>query len=50
MLLTRDGYGHTSYGFSTCVQHAVNAYLVEPDPPGGGDDLCELIGDTPQLG
>ncbi|MGD1054066.1 MAG: alpha/beta hydrolase [Candidatus Dormibacteria bacterium] len=27
VLLTRDGYGHTSYEFSDCVQTAVNAYL-----------------------
>jgi pimeloyl-ACP methyl ester carboxylesterase len=36
VLLTRDGYGHTSYGFSTCVQSAVDAYLVSLalPPPG----------------
>jgi pimeloyl-ACP methyl ester carboxylesterase len=28
VLLTRDGYGHTSYVFSGCVQDAVNAYLI----------------------
>ena len=36
VLLTRDGYGHTSYGFSTCVQHAVNAYLVSLTLPAAG--------------
>jgi hypothetical protein len=36
VLLTRDGYGHTSYGFSTCVQDAVNAYLVNLTLPATG--------------
>ena len=36
VLLTRDGYGHTSYGFSTCVQDAVNAYLVNLTLPARG--------------
>ena len=36
VLLTRDGYGHTSYGFSTCVQNSVNAYLVALTLPAAG--------------
>jgi pimeloyl-ACP methyl ester carboxylesterase len=36
VLLTRDGYGHTSYQFSNCVQSAVNAYLVDRNVPGAG--------------
>ena len=36
VLLTRDGYGHTSYGFSVCVRTAVNAYLVDRDVPAAG--------------
>ena len=36
VLLTRDGYGHTSYGFSDCVQTAVNAYLVDRNVPDAG--------------
>ena len=36
VLLTRDGYGHTSYEFSTCVQDAVNGYLVSLTLPAAG--------------
>jgi len=36
VLLTRDGYGHTSYGFSACVRTAVNSYLVELSVPAVG--------------
>jgi len=36
VLLTRDGYGHTSYVFSDCVQGAVNAYLVGLTVPAAG--------------
>jgi hypothetical protein len=36
VLLTRDGYGHTSYGFSECVQTAVNAYLADLTLPAAG--------------
>lgn len=36
VLLTRDGYGHTSYGFSTCIRNAVNAYLVNLTLPATG--------------
>ena len=28
VLLTRDGYGHTSYGSSSCIEQAVDAYLL----------------------
>jgi pimeloyl-ACP methyl ester carboxylesterase len=40
VLLTRDGYGHTSYVFSACIQTAVNAYLVDLTVPGAGT-TCE---------
>ena len=36
VLLTRDGYGHTSYVFSGCVQSAVNTYLEELTVPAAG--------------
>ena len=28
VLLTRNGYGHTSYGFSSCISSAVDTYLT----------------------
>ncbi|MGO8686424.1 MAG: alpha/beta hydrolase [Candidatus Dormibacteria bacterium] len=36
VLLTRDGYGHTSYVFSACVQAAVNGYLEALAVPAAG--------------
>jgi pimeloyl-ACP methyl ester carboxylesterase len=35
-LLTRDGPGHTSYKFSSCIRDAVNGYLIQVQlpPPG----------------
>ena len=36
VLLTRDGYGHTSYGFSDCVRSNVNAYLEALSVPAAG--------------
>ena len=36
VLLTRDGYGHTSYELSDCVQTAVNAYLESLTVPAIG--------------
>ncbi len=36
VLLTRDGYGHTSYQFSDCVQTNVNAYLESLTVPAVG--------------
>jgi len=36
VLLTRDGYGHTSYLFSACVRSAVNAYLTGLTLPAAG--------------
>ncbi len=36
VLLTRNGYGHTSYEFSDCVQTNVNAYLESRTVPAIG--------------
>ena len=36
VLLTRDGYGHTSYEVSSCVQAAANAYLTALTLPVAG--------------
>lgn len=36
VLITRDGDGHTGYIFSTCVQNAVNSYLLTTTPPKAG--------------
>ena len=36
VLVTRDGEGHTGYGFSSCVRRAVDAYLVELELPSDG--------------
>lgn len=36
VLITRVGDGHTGYMFSTCVQHAVNAYLLTTKAPKSG--------------
>ena len=36
VLLTRQGYGHTSYNSSTCIQAAVNAYLIQLTAPAAG--------------
>ncbi|HET7467430.1 MAG TPA: alpha/beta hydrolase [Candidatus Dormibacteraeota bacterium] len=36
VLLTRRGYGHTSYGSSTCAQAATDAYLLELRLPATG--------------
>jgi pimeloyl-ACP methyl ester carboxylesterase len=36
VLLTRDGYGHTSFVFSGCVQAAVDAYLDDLTLPAPG--------------
>ena len=36
VLLTRDGYGHTSYGSSQCAQAAVDAYLIQLKVPAAG--------------
>jgi pimeloyl-ACP methyl ester carboxylesterase len=37
VLLTRDGYGHTSYPSSACVRSAVGAYLVDLTLPAPGE-------------
>ncbi|MHB8506441.1 MAG: alpha/beta hydrolase, partial [Acidimicrobiales bacterium] len=37
VLLTRDGYGHTGYFASTCVQRVVDAYLTTATPPAAGE-------------
>lgn len=36
VLLTRDGYGHTAYGFSSCIRSAVDTYLITLVPPKAG--------------
>jgi pimeloyl-ACP methyl ester carboxylesterase len=36
VLLTRDGYGHTGYGFSSCVRSDVDRYLETLAPPARG--------------
>lgn len=36
VLLTRRGYGHTSYGSSTCAQAATDAYLLDLRLPAAG--------------
>jgi pimeloyl-ACP methyl ester carboxylesterase len=40
VLLTRDGYGHTSYGFEgsagVCINQVVNAYLISLTLPAAG--------------
>ena len=36
VLLTRQGYGHTSYNSSPCIQAAENAYLVQLTMPAAG--------------
>lgn len=36
VLLTRDGYGHTSYDFSTCIAGHVDAYLNDLTIPAAG--------------
>ena len=36
VLLTRDGYGHTSYPYSACVRSAVDAYLEQLTMPAAG--------------
>jgi pimeloyl-ACP methyl ester carboxylesterase len=33
VLLTRTGYGHTAYGFSSCVRTDVDRYLLTRQPP-----------------
>lgn len=35
-LLTRDGDGHTAYFFSACIQHDVDAYLLDLSLPPAG--------------
>jgi pimeloyl-ACP methyl ester carboxylesterase len=37
VLLTRVGDGHTGYGASTCVQTAIDAYLIDLKPPRVGE-------------
>lgn len=36
VLLTRDGFGHTSYGHSTCAASRINAYLLDGTVPADG--------------
>ena len=36
VLITRVGYGHTGYPFSSCVRNAVNSYLVGLTVPAAG--------------
>jgi len=36
VLVTRHGEGHTGFGASTCVQHAVDAYLLDLKAPKDG--------------
>jgi pimeloyl-ACP methyl ester carboxylesterase len=36
VLLTRDGFGHTSYGHSTCIASKMNAYLLDGTVPADG--------------
>ena len=36
VLLTRDGYGHTSYALSRCVQSAEDTYLIDLTLPAPG--------------
>jgi pimeloyl-ACP methyl ester carboxylesterase len=36
VLLTRTGYGHTGYGFSSCVRTDVDSYLLTTKPPVAG--------------
>ncbi len=36
VLVTREGEGHTGYGFSSCVRDAVEAYLLDLKPPRDG--------------
>ncbi|HEU5475607.1 MAG TPA: alpha/beta hydrolase [Actinophytocola sp.] len=35
-LITYEGWGHTVYGFSPCVNAAVDAYLIDLQPPARG--------------
>jgi len=36
VLLTRRGYGHTSYGTSACAGAAIEAYFLELTVPANG--------------
>jgi pimeloyl-ACP methyl ester carboxylesterase len=36
ILLTRDGYGHTAYGFSSCIRANVDAYFLSLKLPAKG--------------
>lgn len=36
VLLTRTGYGHTGYAFSSCIRSAVDTYLLTLRPPKAG--------------
>ena len=36
VLLTRIGHGHTGYGSNTCIDAAVDTYLVDARPPRSG--------------
>ncbi len=40
VLLTRRGYGHTSYGTSACASAAIDAYFLELTVPAGGT-VCQ---------
>ena len=40
VLLTREGFGHTSYDDSTCVQGLVDAYLVAVTVPADGSSCA----------
>ncbi len=35
-LLTREGNGHTAFGFSSCIANHVRAYLIEGVLPPAG--------------
>jgi pimeloyl-ACP methyl ester carboxylesterase len=36
VLLTREGYGHTAYGYSSCIRTVVDRYLLTTTPPKPG--------------
>ncbi len=47
VLLSRDGDGHTAYGTgNSCIDDAINHYLLTGDAAGGRDDLLTAFGAT----
>ena len=40
VILTRRGYGHTSYGSSQCAEAAMNAYLLDLKVPASGTECA----------